>query len=145
MIRLRWIFALAVIAGFLGASSLVAQEPKTITEKIKAKASAAADSIKKTAASAEGAISNQYHKAKGAVTNLEIEGRVYARIHWDKTLAGSKIELGAPKVGVISLTGTVASDKAKAKAIELAGDTVGVTEVVDNLKVEAAAPTATKP
>ena len=32
-----------------------------------------------------------------------------------------------------------------AKAIELAGDTVGVTEVVDNLKVEAAAPTATKP
>ena len=145
MIRHRWILGIAAVAAIVGVSSLSAQEPKTITEKIKAKAGSAVESIKKGAASAEGAISNQFHKAKGAVTNMEIEARVYARIHWDKTLAGSKIELGAPKVGVISLTGTVGSDKAKAKAIELAGDTVGVTEVVDNLKVEAAAPTATKP
>ena len=141
MLRYRWICGFAVIAGLVGASSLLAQEPKTITEKIKSKAGSAVESIKKGAASAEGAISNQFQKAKNAVTNMEIEARVYARIHWDKNLTGSKIELGAPKVGTISLTGTVLDTKAKAKALELATDTVGVVNVVDNLKVEAAAAT----
>jgi osmotically-inducible protein OsmY len=66
---------------------------------------------------------------------MGIEGRVYARLHWDKNLAGSKIELAAPKPGVIALNGTVGDAKAKAKAVELTTDTVGVTEVMDNLTI----------
>lgn len=118
-----------------GAWSARAQQPATTTEKIKSKLGSAADSIKKGAISAEEAIKEKFAQAKGAVTKMEIEARVYARLHWDKNLAAAKIDLGAPKQGAISLNGTVPDAKAKAKAIELTTDTVGVTEVIDNLTV----------
>ena len=113
-----------------------AQEPTT-TEKIKQKVGGAVDSIKKGAASAESAVKDKYKKAKDSVVAMEIEGRVYARLHWDKALVGSKVELKAPRSGVIELHGTVTSTKAKAKAMELATDTVGVTDVIDSLIVQA--------
>jgi osmotically-inducible protein OsmY len=123
-----------------------AQEPtQTTTEKIKAKVGAAAESIKKGAISAETAIKEQFAKAKDAVVRMGIEGRVYARLHWDKALTGAKIELGSPKPGVIALSGAVADSKAKAKAIELTTDTVGVTEVVDHLTVQTTASIAEPP
>ena len=93
-------------------------------------------SIKKGAASAGDAIKERYARTKDAVVAMGIEGRVYSRLHWDKALTGSKIELTSPKSGVITLTGTVGDDKAKAKAVELAQDTVGVNSVVDNLVVQ---------
>jgi osmotically-inducible protein OsmY len=134
-----WVIPLVgmtVLAAGLATRAQEQQPPQTTTGKIKAKVGSAVDSLKKGATSAEEAIRQQFSKAKNAVVNMGVEGRVYSRLHWDKALATSKIELSAPRPGVIALSGTVADAKAKAKALELTMDTVGVTEVVDHLTVQ---------
>ena len=101
-------WVVAATAGVLMGTTLSssAQEPST-GDKIKSKASDAVTSIKKGAANAGGAIKEKFDKTKDSIVAMEIEGRVYARLHWDKALVGSKIDLTAPKSGVIALTGTV--------------------------------------
>ena len=66
---------------------------------------------------------------------MSIESRVYARLHWDKTLNDASIELAVTEAGVVTLDGTVGSTKAKSHAVEVAKETMGVTEVVDRLAV----------
>ncbi len=66
---------------------------------------------------------------------MDVASRVYGRIHWDKTLTTSNIEL-AVKNGVATLKGTVSDAKAKVKAVELAEDTVGISKVVDQLVIQ---------
>lgn len=133
--------ALAMTAGL----ATWAQEPKTTTEKIKEKLGDAAASVKKGAISAEEAIKDQFGRARDSVMKMGVESRVYARLHWDKDLATSKIELSAPKLGTIKLMGTVADSKARAKALTLAMDTVGVTNVVDELRIVSTTTTVVEP
>jgi osmotically-inducible protein OsmY len=125
-------FALVVSAAALAGPQ---DPPKTITEKIKEKAGSAATSIKKGASNANEAIREKFEQARAGVSKMGIESRVYARLHWEKALADAKIDLGAPTEGVITLTGVVADEKARAKALELTRDTVGVTQAVDRLTV----------
>jgi hypothetical protein len=73
-------------------------------------------------------------RARDSVQGMGVYSRVYSRIHWDKTLHSSNILLRADG-GVITLRGAVADDAAKAKAISLAADTLGVTRVVNQLTV----------
>jgi osmotically-inducible protein OsmY len=135
--------ASAVALLLLAAGWASAQDaPKTTTEVLKEKASSAVSSVKKGVGSATDAIKNKYNAAKDHVKAMEIEARVYARLHWDKALAGHKVELSAPRAGSIVLTGTVADAKAKSKAVELTSDTVGVTEVVDHLTIQTTATVA---
>jgi osmotically-inducible protein OsmY len=146
---IRWkTFVTAAAVGILATAgwSSRAQDPqKSTTEKIKEKVEGAVDSIKKGAVSAEEYAKEKWAQAREGVTKLGMESRVYARLHWDKSLNGSKIELGSPRAGVVSLSGSVADAKAKAKAVELTRDTVGVTDVVDNLTVQTTASTGARP
>ena len=66
---------------------------------------------------------------------MGVESRVYGRIHWDKALNDASIDLTVTADGVITLTGTVADAKAKARAVDLTKETVGVTKVVDTLAI----------
>jgi osmotically-inducible protein OsmY len=137
-----WIVGVA--AGLLVAAShwtTSAQDQSTV-DKLKAKASETVTSIKKGAANAGEAIKEKFAKTKDAVRGMSIEGRVYARLHWEKALVGSKIDLASPKAGVIALNGTVGDAKAKLKAFELTRDTVGVDEVQDHLTIVAATSTS---
>ena len=70
---------------------------------------------------------------------MGVESRVYSRLHWDKALNDATIELVMSQNGVITLNGSVASARAKAKAVELAEETMGVTEVIDQLAVRPSA------
>ena len=107
-------------------------------------ASDAVSSIKRRgAANAGEAIKEKFGKTKDYVRGMEIEGRVYARLHWEKALIGSKIDLASPKAGVVALNGTVSDAKAKLKAVELTRDTVGVDEVQGHLTI--VVPTSTSP
>jgi osmotically-inducible protein OsmY len=119
--------------------------PQSTTEKLKAKAGAAVQGLRKGAANVGEAIRDRAAKARSAAVALGIEGRVYARLHWEKALVGSKVELHAPSEGVITLSGTVVDAKARAKAVELATDTVGVTKVNDELTVQTATSGAAAP
>jgi len=141
--RVRLASAVAVLV--MTAASAPAQEPKTTTEKIKDSASSAASSVKRGVSSAGDAIKNKYNQARDHVTAMGIEARVYSRLHWDKGLVGAKIDLSSPRAGSIVLTGVVPDAKAQAKAVLVANDTVGVTEVVDHLTVQAATTTTTEP
>jgi osmotically-inducible protein OsmY len=136
----------SIVGLLLLAWTTAAQEPKTTTEKLKEKASNAAGAVKKGVASAEEGVKEQYARAKVAIHNMEVQHRVYARLHWDKALTASKIELSMVNEGVATLTGTVPDAKAKAKAIQLANDTVGVTQVIDRMTIGTpATPASTKP
>lgn len=148
MIRKPWLWvAPAAAALILVAGSAATAQEESTADKIKDKVGGAVQSIKKGAVNAEEAIKDQFARAKGAVVKMNIESRVYARLHWDKALVGAKIDLSAPKVGVIVLTGTVADTKAKAKAVDLTAGTVGVTEVIDRLTIltSATTPAPVKP
>jgi hypothetical protein len=116
----------------------------TVTDKVKEKLDSAAQSIKKGAHSAADAVKDQYHRARESVHGLGEHGRIYARLHWDKHLQGAKIEITV-KGSVATLTGTVPDAKAKAKALELTQDTVGITDVVDHLTVSTVKSGADKP
>jgi hyperosmotically inducible periplasmic protein len=73
---------------------------------------------------------------RASVERMGVEGRVYARLHWDKALQGASITVDVGKDGSTTLRGTVLDEKAKAKAEQLAGDTVGVQRVVNELKIQ---------
>lgn len=79
-----------------------------------------------------------WSQIRSTVDRLGVQGRVYGRLRWDKAIAGSAIDVQVEGEDVVVLSGSVAKDSARKKAVELANDTVGVREVVDKLRVEPA-------
>lgn len=77
---------------------------------------------------------NTFSRTKTSVHNQEIISRVYSRIHWDKTLVGSTLELEVQD-GTAVLRGAVIDAAARERAVLLARDTVGIALVVDELTV----------
>jgi osmotically-inducible protein OsmY len=80
-------------------------------------------------------------KARKAVDELGVQGRVYGRLRWDKALADQPIDVDVEQQSneeesTVILTGRVADERARKKAIELAQDTIGVREVVDRLQIQ---------
>ena len=75
--------------------------------------------------------------ARGQITAQENEvlARVSERIKWDKRLSKSTIRLAVSADRSIVLSGSVISESAKATAVEITENTVGVTSVVDEIAV----------
>ncbi len=65
----------------------------------------------------------------------DVLGRVTRRIEWDKKLAGSAIQAEVQTDGTVVLRGSVTSDAAKRRAVDLVENTIGVTAVVDGIDV----------
>ena len=139
---MKWI-SQGLAGSLLGIALLVApcvaQEPKDAPKEAEPKAGGTFDnavkSIRRGAQEAEDALKEQYAKARTAVHNMGVSARVYGRLHWDKALNDSKVDIEVTENGHTTLTGVVADAKAKAKAVELTRDTVGVTQVVDRLTI----------
>jgi hypothetical protein len=124
-----------------------AQEPApgqqpTTGRRIGEKIDEAAGALRRDAEKAGAAVREGFHKAKASVNAMGIEARVYGRLRWDKALDGASIDVSAASDGTVTLTGTVANAAARAKAVQLAADTVGVSRVVDQLRSAAPTPTA---
>jgi hyperosmotically inducible periplasmic protein len=75
-----------------------------------------------------------FAKTRDTVQSMGIPSRVYGRLHWDKEFHGISLFVKA-EGGTVTVRGTLPDDAAKAKAIELIKDTVGVTRVIDQLTV----------
>jgi hypothetical protein len=75
--------------------------------------------------------------ARGQITAQErdVLSRVGKRIDWDKQMAGSTLRLEVQPGGVVILQGSVPSDAARLRAVDLVENTTGVTSVVDQLAV----------
>ncbi len=119
-----------------------AQDPSA-GQKVGAKVDSAVQDIKSGLRKAGDAAREQFQQAKTSVHNMSVESRVYGRIHWDKALNDANIDLSGGSEGVITLDGTVANAQAKVRAVELARETVGVTQVVNRLAVRPATTTTT--
>jgi osmotically-inducible protein OsmY len=76
-------------------------------------------------------------EVRAAVDKLGVQGRVYGRLHWDKDLADATLDIDVQEDHIVVLKGSVPSQSAKAKAVQLTKDTIGVREVVDKLAVPA--------
>ncbi len=81
------------------------------------------------------AVSGGFQKTRTSVHNMEVVSRVYSRLHWDKALTTSAMEIEVQAGGIAILTGIVPDEAAKAKALALTSETVGVIQVVDQLTV----------
>jgi osmotically-inducible protein OsmY len=89
-------------------------------------------------------LSQAWGDAKQAVERMGLQGRVYARLHWDKGLQGANLHIDVRDKSTVVLTGTVPTDAAKLKAGSLTSDTIGVAQVANDLTI-ATLPTAAKP
>ncbi len=81
------------------------------------------------------AMQGGFIKTKTSVHNMEVVSRVYSRLHWDKALTTSNMELEVRDGGIAILTGVVPDAAAKAKALMLTSETVGVVQVVDQVAI----------
>ena len=77
-----------------------------------------------------------WEDAKQSVDELGIQGRVYARLRWDKALASQTIDIQVQKKDLVTLSGVVPDEAAMDKAVQLTQDTIGVREVVNQLQIK---------
>jgi osmotically-inducible protein OsmY len=77
-----------------------------------------------------------WNQAKRSLDQLGLQGRVYARLHWDKDLSSAPLDLDVKETDIVVLKGSVSSAAAKAKAEQLARDTLGVRDVINELAVQ---------
>jgi hyperosmotically inducible periplasmic protein len=80
-------------------------------------------------------LSEAWADVRRGVEKMGVEGRVYGRLHWDKALDGAKLDIGVRESNTVVLSGSVRTDVARQKAEQLARDTVGVSNVVNQLTV----------
>jgi len=93
-------------------------------------ANTVADASKKGAKATKSAVS----KTGEAITDEWIVTRIRTNVANDEALSGSDIKVDV-KNNVVTLTGTVPTAAARAKALAVAKDVEGVSRVVNNLKV----------
>jgi len=74
--------------------------------------------------------------AGGQLSDSWITGKVKGQFVGVDVLKGSDMTVDTGNDGVVTLTGTVPNETARARAIEIARTTRGVRKVVDNLKVK---------
>ena len=77
-----------------------------------------------------------FAKTRDTVQGMGLVPRVYGRLHWEKALHTSTLFVKA-EGGTVTVRGQVPDEAAKAKAIALVRDTVGVTRVVVQISVAA--------
>jgi osmotically-inducible protein OsmY len=130
---LTGIVSLSVLALSLGAGVGVAQQTG-VAEQIGEKLDSVGRGIIRGAQEATDTVRKKFEVVRTDVSRMGVQPRVYSRIHWDKTLQGSRIEVHMLRDGVVLLRGTVPDATAKTHAIELARDTIDVTGVVDELE-----------
>ena len=80
-------------------------------------------------------VESEVARGETVAQERDVLGRVTRRIEWDKKLAGSALQVEVQPDGTVVLRGSVTSDAAKRRAIDLVESTVGVTAVVDGVAV----------
>ena len=101
------------------------------------------EALDNTGRAIKNGVQGAFAKTQMKINTMEVLDRVYSRLHWERTLTTSALDLEVQPGGATVLRGAVPNARAKAKAVELARDTVGVTQVIDQLTV--VAPAATPP
>lgn len=89
--------------------------------------------IKRGAVEIGDAVRRRFDGVRGEVERMGVHNRVFSRLHWDRALHNSRFEVHMLRDGAVLLRGYVPDEAAHQRAVTLAGETVGVTGVVDEL------------
>lgn len=135
MLKSQAIIAASFAVMFSAAAAGFAWSQQGVGEKLGRKLDEVGQGIKGGAVEVGDAVRRKFDGVKTEVRRMETHNRVYARIHWDKAFNKSGIEVHQLKGGAILLRGLVPDAAAKKKAMDLAIETVGVTEVIDELAI----------
>jgi hypothetical protein len=119
----------------LAQQSTVGQGLQTAGQAVKRGFQTAGQAVSGGLQTAGQAVQGGFQRTRTSVHNMEVVSRVYSRLHWDKALAGSTVEIEVLVGGTAVLSGTVPSEDAKSKAAALTAETVGVNQVIDRLVV----------
>jgi hypothetical protein len=92
------------------------------------------ESVRNGLARTSDSVREGFTKTRESVQGMGLVPRVYGRLHWDKTLHSSTLLVRA-EGGTVIIRGLVPDEAAKAKAVALVKDTVGVTQVIVQLSV----------
>jgi osmotically-inducible protein OsmY len=127
----------SVFAGVLGLSLLGMVAGSSLGQGVAEKAGETLDSVgrglKKGAVEIGDAVRRRFDGVRGEVSRMGVQNRVYSRLHWDRSLNSARFEVHMLKDNAVLLRGYVADEAAHQRAVTLAGETVGVTGVVDEL------------
>jgi hypothetical protein len=126
------VLMLAVLGLGLGAGTGLAQ--KGVVERLGQKIDDVGRDVKAGVQDLGEAVAKRFEAVQTDVHRMGLHHRVYARLHWDKALHSSKIEVHLLRGGAVLLRGTVPDTAARKQAVTLASGTVDVTEVIDELK-----------
>jgi hypothetical protein len=80
-------------------------------------------------------VENAVARGQAIAYENDVLGRVQTRLIWDKQLVNSVLQLEMRADGTAVLRGSVLSKEAKKRAVDLAGNTVGVARVIDELAI----------
>jgi hyperosmotically inducible protein len=75
------------------------------------------------------------NRAERAVSEASLTSKIKAKMTLDDTIEAGRIDVDTEGT-VVTLSGTVRSEAARTRALQLARETEGVTRVVDRLRVE---------
>lgn len=103
------------------------------TERLAKVARHLGDKLELLAGGADGRLPN-WQTLRPGMEELTLEARVSARLRWEQALEGAAIQVSV-KDGNVELKGTVRDMGQRRRAVDLAGSTVGVVEVVDRLEM----------
>jgi hyperosmotically inducible protein len=92
--------------------------------------------IRKSLDRAESVVREGFHKTRESVHSMNVAARIYGRLHWDKALTTSNLNVKVEE-GVATISGMVPTAEARAKAVTLTAETVGVNRVVNELIIPA--------
>jgi osmotically-inducible protein OsmY len=114
-----------------GAYAALAQQG--VAERLGQKIDEVGRGVKEGVREVSDSVRKRFEVVQADVQRMGVHPRVYARLHWDKNLHGSKIEVHMFRGGVVLLRGMVPDAEAKKRAVTLAAETVDVSEVIDEL------------
>lgn len=122
------------------AGEAMKQQTEKATEEIDRAAEKSKEQIDAEAEKARKGVEEEAAKAEQAMSSDEMEDKLEAKLAKDKQLRGSKIEVDMEDEGTVKLEGSVPTEKARARAVQLASTTKGVKQVKDELRVETVNP-----
>src|SRR5262245_47089082 len=121
-----WVL-LALLFGGLGCNRQDSQKLANVGRKVGEKAEALTGGT-------SGRLASGWQALRADMDKMALDARISARIRWDKSLEGTKIQVFYHD-GQIELKGQVKSFDQRQRAVQLANSTVGADNVVDSLEV----------
>jgi hypothetical protein len=131
----QWVPAVAALLVLIALpdGGLLAQQAGGVASKVGQRLDEVGRGIRREAEVVSDSLRKRFDVVRAEINQMGLPSRVYSRVHWDRALNGSRIEVHVMRSGAVLLRGNVPDLASRDRALMLTRDTVGVTEVIDEL------------